>query len=422
MSRRYLAFLLFLPLLADAATADYIAAIRFEGNAVTRERILRQELEIAEGQPLDLPAVERSRQSLLDLGLFRKASSRIEGEGPGKTVVFSLKERYYILPLPRLDGDLNDVSLSYGVELRMDNVAGLNQRVRINYRNKEFDDERDTSRIFGVSYRYPRVFGSRFELGVDLGIERQDETLLDASGEGLYRQDSHKVGFEISRWLTNEGPSRGALAGVGIGLEARDYQHISGTQGLAEGGEVVELTGRIANLDVHDLLYWQEGSAYGYNVAVAAGAFGSDHDYWRNELFWRRYRHFSGRGGNLNTRLRIGVGHGERFGADAYRVGDADTLRGYEKDYATGDALLLGNIEYLHPISGYRQMHAALFADVGNVYPRLADIDPSDLLVGVGVGLRWRVQSFVNVYLRVEAAYGVEAGTEQFYAGTSVPF
>ena len=97
-------------------------------------------------------------------------------------------------------------------------------------------------------------------------------------------------------------------------------------------------------------------------------------------------------------------------------------MRGYENGSISGNAFTQANIEYLHQISGYKQLRAVLFADIGNAYPGPLEIDLTEQKVGVGVGLRWRVQTFVDLTLRVDVAYGLEEGTQKNYLTTSVPF
>jgi outer membrane translocation and assembly module TamA len=84
--------------------------------------------------------------------------------------------------------------------------------------------------------------------------------------------------------------------------------------------------------------------------------------------------------------------------------------------------MILLNTEYLYPLSGYPQLRGVAFFDAGNVYPGPMEMDLTKLHTGAGLGLRWKVQSFVNVTLRVDVAYGLDTGEQFTYAGTSVPF
>ncbi|MEJ2481531.1 MAG: POTRA domain-containing protein, partial [Acidihalobacter sp.] len=106
-------------LLAGAAQAEEerIAAIRFAGNEVTRDSVLRQQLTIRVGEPLDPAAVEASRQAIMNLGLFTKVTDSVEHTPKGAVVTFTVHEKLYTWLLPRL-GRNTDGDISLGGELR----------------------------------------------------------------------------------------------------------------------------------------------------------------------------------------------------------------------------------------------------------------------------------------------------------------
>ena len=106
-------------LLAD----DRISEIRFEGNNKTRLSILNQELLIKVGDPLNKELVEKSRQNIMDLGLFKSVRFRTESGG---IVVFVIKEKRYLLLLPRFSRDKKRTAPTHPDCLRY--VAGQKRR------------------------------------------------------------------------------------------------------------------------------------------------------------------------------------------------------------------------------------------------------------------------------------------------------
>ena len=54
-----------------------------------------------------------------------------------------------------------------------------------------------------------------------------------------------------------------------------------------------------------------------------------------------------------------------------------------------GHGLLLVNLDYRFPIFGALQ--GEVFADAGNVWRDWADVDPREIKLGVGLGLRYRL-------------------------------
>lgn len=97
-------------------TPDVIAAIEFSGNEQTRERVLLQEMSVKVGDPVDPAAIERSRQAIMNLGLFKSVRADLQDGPEGKVLHISVEEKLYILPLPRLDAK-PDGSYSYGMEV-----------------------------------------------------------------------------------------------------------------------------------------------------------------------------------------------------------------------------------------------------------------------------------------------------------------
>jgi outer membrane protein assembly factor BamA len=410
------------PLLTAAAEPPYVAEIRFIGNEVTRERVLRQELTVREGDSLDAREIERSRQAIQNLGLFRRVDAELQGEGPGKTLLITVRERYYILPLPRLDGDLDAASLRYGLELRLDNLQGLNQRLILGFMQREYADDRVAERSVLAAYRYPRVRGTRFDLALSLAWTGDETVTVPGAAEEQLRRDTEHYSAGVSRWLRKYGPSQGWQLGLSLDLERRSHEGLTGEDPVIGSQRNVELGGAIAYLDVEDHHFWREGRSFGYRGAVGVPVLGSDYGHTHHELFYRHYRHFPRSGANLDWRILLGAGFGERFDEPLYRLGGGASLRGYDDEYVVGNALLLGSLEYHRPIPRYPQLRAVVFADVGNAYPRASAIDPADLIASAGAGLRWHVQRFVGVTLRVDWAYGFDAGTQRFHASTSVPF
>ncbi len=414
---RFGSWVLLLILLSSAAdAAERIADIRFEGNRVTKDHILMQEMTVTVGDIANREAIENSRQAVMNLGLFEWVRWELTEAANGLLLTISVKEKYYVLPLPRLDGD-PDGSYSYGADLRLDNIGGLNQRLKLILDNSSHVNDKDAlKRELSAEYSYPRIEGSSYNLNADFEIERREFDILEESTEARYRRESRRIGVEVSRWLDTFGPSRGWRIGGGYTLEQRDFSRLSGAS-LREDDQAVALSGSILFDALQDHGYYRSGGVTGYQANVGLKELGSDYFYNRHTVFYRRY-HAYGDGHNLNWQLRFGAAKGRKFEGLAYEIGGADTLRGY--DSVDGNAMALANIEYLKPL--WRRLRGVLFADVGNVYPDLGDTDLTDLRTGAGLGLRWDVTWFVDLSLRVDVAYGFDTKEVQSYAGTSRTF
>ncbi|OGI37033.1 MAG: hypothetical protein A2V91_04265 [Candidatus Muproteobacteria bacterium RBG_16_64_10] len=415
------------PSLARGPRLDPIGEIRFAGNDTTKPQILLQEMLVRVGDPADAGLIEQSRQAIMDLGLFNSVRAELlPGDDRGRALLITVKEKYYILPIPKLNRN-DEGDIGYGAQLRLDNLAGLNQQLKLTYEIEKADTSSSGEQeVFSVVYSYPRIFGSAYRLEVvggrtsyPIDVLAADGTTVDAS----YQQSTNEAGFTVSRWLHLIGPSRGWQLGGGLVWRDRGYRYLSGTPGLYSDGSIVGLTAGIEHTDVHNYLYSRSGRTYGLSAEFGLPALGSDNNYTRQLLYYRGYYPMFNRPHhNLDVQLQLGLSSDRVFNEDAYSLGGSGTLRGYEAGSFKGNAYALANIEYLAPLFGYYPIRGVLFADIGNTYPSNRDIDLSDLKSSAGFGLRWKIKAFVKLDLRLDVAYAFDTGETRVYAGTKETF
>jgi outer membrane protein assembly factor BamA len=404
-----------------AAPPPPVAEIRFAGNKVTRESILRQEITFAEGDRASADAIERSRQALMDLGLFQSVKTTVESGAAGRVVTYTVEEKFYRLPLPRLDANAEG-GYTYGAEVRFDNLYGLNQRLKLAYRQEESGDgDAYTQREYSVDYSYPRVGGSGANLDLGLSLDNHRLDAEEGGAAGLYEANVRSVRLGGSRWLQPHGPSHGWRGGLGINWAGHAYNLVDGSPGLLESSQSVALTMNVDFRGTYDRGTYRSGRSFGVQAALGLAELGSDWAFSRNQYYYRRYIPLGVPAENLNIQVRVGLANGENFGGVAYGRGGADLLRGYD-DEAEGNALVLANFEYLRPLFGHQEARLAAFVDVGNVYPGVLETDLTDLESAAGIGLRWVLESFVNVTLRADVAYGFGSRETHTYLLTSQPF
>ncbi len=413
-----------LPTALAAAGSGVIEEIRFSGNKVTQEIVMRQEMLVREGDPIDMGKIEKSRQAIMNRGLFKRVDAEVLQEDGKNVLLITVEERFYILPLPLLDARLEEEVLSYGFELRHDNLLGLNQRLKWAYEHKKSaNSEIPMRKETSLDYSYPRVLGSSENLSIFSKIIREDiEELENTLVTGTYRQDSRNFGFRVSRWLAGrDSISQGWLLGGGMTVAQQIFSHQQGTGERFDDSQALEINVGLDYSDVAEYPYYREGSAYGYWLAVSLPGMGSDYSYNRAGVYHRNYHVLDIVDASFHTQVKLGIANGSSFDSPAYSVGGGSSLRGYESDFARGNLLFQLNAEYHHHLSGYRQLRGVVFMDVGNAWSGGDEVN-GKLFTGVGLGLRWRVQSFVDVTLRVDTAYAVDTGETKLYASTSSSF
>ncbi len=411
-----------LPVAVARAQTAVISEIQFSGNHVTRERVLRQELTIKVGDPIDNAKLQASRQSIMDLGLFVSVLVDVDEDG---VVVFTIKEKHYVLLLPRFSHDDDNNRINPGARLTVNNLAGLNQRLKLTYiQSKPEKADYGKQNELGVEFYYPKINGGTFNLTTSFNIRRAPIQYLQSNAVvAEYDSDELDLRFLVTRWWKRTGPSKGWLTGLGAGFQQKDYRYVSGLTGVFENDRAVSILGQVAFMDIHDYLYSRSGVQYGYNIEQGLKFLGSDYDYNRHLLFYRRYMRLQRAHHNLNVQLRVGLSDGDsdNLGEDVYEINGYGDLRAYT-DAVSGDAFALLNIEYLRPVLDKNYVRGLLFVDVGNAYDRFSDIDLADLKWTTGFGLRWRIKGYVDLNVSMEYAYNLDENKSRFYFRTKGAF
>lgn len=411
-----------------ASSPNIISAIVFTGNRVTQERVMRQEMFVKEGDPADPVLIERSRQAIMDLGLFASVHATLEPGATGTVLHIHVKEKYYILPIPKLNHDENYSNFSVGGELTVDNIAGLNQQLQLTYENQAAVGLTGGQAVsYALNYNYPRVAGSPYLFSAS--ATKMDGPAEITSGglvTTLYELEAWTANFQVSRWLNRTGPSHGWQVGGGLVWRRNNYDYIFGAPSdQFADTQAVGVTAHVGYIFVHDYLYSRSGVDYGYSGEYGAPPLGSDTLYSRHEIYYRRYVLLDGRPHeNIDMQFRLGLSSGDLFATDtyAYSIGGNKTLRGYPSGAFAGNAFFVSNIQYLRPLFGYNMLRGAVFVDAGNAYPSNNELHLGDLHWDAGVGLRLRLKSFVKIDLRLDAAYAYDTGKWRYFAGTKEMF
>lgn len=402
-----LIILLFLVSVANAATR--IGNIRFVGNEKTRESLLRREMHITEGDEIDLRKIEKSIQGIMDLGLYRNVGYYLQEdykygadtEEPEAELVVVIEEKIYLLVLPRIR--MEDNYLRLGVQLRWDNLHGLNHAIRL---TAERMGEREGVTEFRkrFRYKYPNVLNSEF----DMKIKITSENYIEENAANIL-QNQLNQSFDITavKWLNREGRKYGPYARLGAGYVGRVYEDISSGLTVDEV-EAINVTAGYGYRKVHEHLYNRSGKDFGYKVDISDERFGSATEYVQQILFYKSYYRFKSRpNDNLNVQTVIGHSTDDVLGDRAFTLDYRNDLRGYDRDRFQGNSMLLVNMEYLTAYDPYPIVRYVYFLDLGNTYDEIELMFHRPLHIGVGGGIRWKIPAFVRLDLRLDFGYGV---------------
>ncbi|MEM7196125.1 MAG: BamA/TamA family outer membrane protein [Pseudomonadota bacterium] len=401
-----------------------VKEIVFEGNKKTRESVLRNEIVITEGDTASPESVEASRQFIQDLELFKSVETRTEDVDGGVRIVFTVREKRYWYIVPAFSRG-SDGDIAYGARLQMDNLLGRANVLSIRARRKDLKDtDIQSEDSLDIEYSYPRVFSSLFDLDMRFNLNEADIEEERNGQEGQYFRDQTTIGISLARWLTSKGPSKGWRGSVGFFIDDYDHTFLGGDPTLFFDTTVQALTGKLQYIDVTNHGFYRSGQEFTYSAMLAADSLGSDESFARHTVQYKRFVPLKSRpGSNLNLRFTAGYTTDSIFGDATFRVASGRTIRGFERDSIEGNAFYYGTVEYLAPLFNRETLRGVVFFDLGKAEDDVSDLDFSNLNYSIGLGMRWKIQSFVRTDIRIDIARGLtDDGETKVFAGTRATF
>lgn len=406
-----------LVLLAVAAPAGAqteawtVAAIRYEGNAITREEVLARELPFAVGDTVDRNTLLRGHQAIVDLALFREVDVTHEPEGSGTVVTVRVREKRYLLPIPRIGGNSNG-GHSYGAQLRWNNVGGRNHTLDARVVSGERDDRiADREESARLSYDAPYLFDEYW--GLAAGVEHVRRDAVGPAGIFDERLDRWQV--MLVHDLREDRPRTGWVLGYGVHWER---QRTAGPLAPVANGDSTALVLSASHSDLRFHLYSETGSVFSGQMEVAQEGFLSDRSYIRTEAGYRR--HIALEGGphrNLNLVASAGWANGVSDWRNTFSLGGTTRLRGYDLDYLEGDSYVYGAVEWLRPV-GHDWLRLLAVVEAGATAGSVNAARDGGPYVSVGLGLRIRLPWFVGVEFEAGVAQPLRGGDGlRFFAG-----
>ena len=379
----------------------YVDKIKIRGNVKTRDLVIRRELRIKPGDRFDGSKLRRSSERLQNLGFFEEINYDTEDTPvPNKKdLIVEVKEAK--TGTFSIGGGYSSVDRFVGfVEIEQKNFdwrnfpyftgAGQNLKFRASTGS--------VAKGFDLSFTEPWLFDYPISFGFD-AYRRQHERETDV-GYGYDQTVTGgdlRLGKELSEYIRIDGTYRYDVVRItDVSSEATsDLQREVGTNSISSTELAVTFDSRDNVFDPH------RGNLLISSVEVAGGPFGADKDFWKT---YNKAAHFIPLFVNSTLELRARAGVVKAYG-DSQRVplyerfyaGGADTIRGYDerrvgpidpvtKDPLGGEAMLIGNVEYIYPLLSFLKL--AAFYDVGNVWAEAGKLGSGDFKSGVGFGLR----------------------------------
>jgi outer membrane protein assembly factor BamA len=392
-----------------------IAEIRVQGNRKTRSDLVIVWSELKIGQILSRDILNLARQNILDIELFKQVSVEAESDDGQVIVNISLEEKRFTLVLPTLrrnaDGDVKT-----GVRVKIHNLNGANQTLSALVEKADIATG-ETGERYRVSYELPQ-YSKPYEY--KFSISQSTTHTEDAGFSNVEYEDLFSVSIKRD-WHTSISPQPLTLTVSAIYQDVDLREPYPPALNELEAGRFNRLGLRIEFDDIHYEKYRRYGRYYSLTYQQGLTNLGSDYTSNITELDARHYYRLNSLD-NFNSRVFAGYAHNAPFDQPYYDIGSSDTLRGLDRDSFSGDVLVFANLEYIKGFAKYRTFRTSLFIDIGNVYDDLNGVDFSDLRTSIGLGIRWKIVSFVQTDLIIDWAYDTETGENRAYGSTSFNF
>ena len=384
----------------------FVERINISGNTVTRDKVIRRQMTIAEGDVFSGRALSDSRRRLEGLQYFSKVQvATSPGSAPDRlnldvsvseapTGSFSVGLGVSTQEGPSIFGEIRQRNF-LGRGLNVSGKAQIGGNVQ----------------LFEISYFEPALFDSKWSFATDVF-----NTFRDFRD---FNRDSAGLNFRFARPLT---PIWGL--GAGYRFESVKLSDLSANASqllVAEKGRnnVSALSWDI-NRDTRDFPFDpSSGSLLMFTNEIAGTVFGGDNHFIKYIFDGRRFFPFSLFKRQAVFTVRGQMGFIQGLGREPVRVterfflGGIDTVRGYRpfsigpRDPATDEVIggtkeLFFNAELLYPIWEQFKLKGIIFFDAGNTYAPGKGFDPTNLRKSFGFGVR-----FPTPFGSIRIEYGI---------------
>jgi outer membrane protein insertion porin family len=392
----------------DKGNKVYIGRINMKGNSRTRDKVVRREMQITEGELYNETRKRESLDNIKRLGYFEEVlfNTKAPAGRPDimdidvvvkerNTGVIQLGAGYSNFGGFLLNGQINQI-----------NLFGKGQRVGLSVDYSKFQS------IFNLSFTEPYFMDSEWSVGGDIYLQKRDNE------QSEYKQDKQGVGFRLGH------PLAPYLEGT-VGYKIDDTNLT-----LNEGGDPelfpVETANGITSAVTFSIAYDRRDDRFAPSAGVyhAAGlevaGLGGDLNYTKGTVTTRYYKKIFWDVVWRNN-LNYGIIASNEGGKDVpfnqlYLLGGANSLRGYnwfnvgkrkrsetaflenagEPDPEKREKLALRpfggtqqlfyNLEFQFPLIEEAGVKGVVFYDIGYADDSLV---LSDFRSNIGFGFRW---------------------------------
>jgi outer membrane protein insertion porin family len=367
----------------------YLEKINIFGNTKTRDKVIRRELGIVEGELYSLSAMKKSREKLSALGYFKEANLTPKKGSAEDKLDVDVQVEEAPTGTFSVGGGYSSIDKFMGVlSVSQNNLFGRGQKL---FASAQLGA---VSQYFNLGFFEPWLFDTRVSFGADLykTYRDYDNYVVERTPGGAFR-----FGFPLFEEVRLT---------TGYRYERVNIKDVQDTASSVIRDSVGLTTTSAVNLGLRrdTRNHWFDptaGSDIGVFLDYAGGPLGGDNYFTRYgasaKVFvtpvWELTFMAHGRIGYI-----VGNEGREVPLFELYRLGGIYSVRGFEafsigpKD-ANGEVIggtkeLLFNFELIFPLVREIKLKGVFFFDAGNVWSGQS-YDLGDLRTSVGFGFRW---------------------------------
>ncbi len=367
----------------------YIERIDITGNVRTRDKVIRRELEVSEGELYSSSGIKRSRNNLRRLGYFDDVRiSQTQGSRPDRI-------KLDVEVVERPTGSIS-AGMGYSSVDKLIGTASISQSnllgtgIKLNLSGTVSA----TSSRYVLGFTEPWLFDKPISAGFDIYDMGREYPDFTTNRQGF----DIRFGFPIYKRNTY-----GFVTYTFEEVQITDVSEFASIFIKSQEGETTSSNLRtVIRHDTRDDMFFPtEGVVLIASTEFAGGFLGGESNYIKYEADAVKFFPLPY---DTTFSVRGSVGYVTGFGGkeapiyEKYFLGGINSIRGFEtrsvspKDPATdeyigGDTMLVVNFELLFPLFSEQRIKGLTFFDVGNAYK--GPINLGDLRTSAGLGIRW---------------------------------
>ncbi len=373
--------------------------VRFErinitGNTTTRDKVIRRELKVVEGEYFSGRKLKKSAENLHRLGFFEDVQVLTQKGSSDEEMMLEVKVKERPTGSFSMGAGYSSVEKTFAVfEIAQNNFLGYGQKLSASARLGQISSE------FDVRFVEPWLLDRPISTGVDLYRveENDDNDEYTKESFGTAIRFSFPVGLDeltkgTFRYAYDDSDIRDVADTASIEIRDMEGRNVTSSATVGVTRDSRDRPWNTKRGSINTLTFEYAGGFLGGDVYFNKYFFRSA---WFAPVLWDTIFMLQGRWGLIEAREggKLPVYH-------KFRLGGINTVRGY--DYRTispvdpetgdrigGEKMMVYNVEYRFPLVKQQGVVGLVFFDAGNVFTKDEDYTFSGMRKSFGGGVRW---------------------------------